>query len=275
MNPIKALARRLAFLALLGASVGLMLIGKLETVLVQEVRMVATDAAAPVLDFISQPVSVFVRYARDLHGLADLRAENERLRAENERLRRWRLLAQRLDGENEALRELLRLEPAPAVTVVSARVIADPGSAFVRAILINAGSRDGVATGQAVVSGQGLVGRVAQVGRRSARVVLITDLNSKLPVIVGEARRRAILAGDNSDFPRLQHIDSETPVADGDLVLTSGHGGVFPPGLPVGRIMGAAGGVVRVRALVDWHQLEFVRVIDRPREPAIETGMLE
>ena len=110
MNPIKALARRLAFLALLGASIGLMLIGKLETVLVEEVRTTVTDAAAPVLDFISRPVAVFAHYARSLHGLAELRSENGRLRAENERLRRWKLLAHRLEGENEALRELLRFD---------------------------------------------------------------------------------------------------------------------------------------------------------------------
>lgn len=274
MNPIKALARRLAFLAFLGAAVGLMLIGKLETVLVEEVRAAVTDVAAPVLDLISQPVSVFAHYARGLHRLAELKAENQRLRAENERLRRWQLHAQRLDGENEALRKLLRFKPEPAVTTVSARVIADTGSAFVRTVLINAGTREGVAAGQTVVNGQGLVGRVAQVASRSARVLLITDLKSKVPVIVGEVRRRAILAGDNSDLPRLEHVDGETPVANGDLVLTSGHGGVFPPGIPVGRVTGAKGGVVRVRALAAWDQLEFVRVVGRQEEP-FATGMLE
>ncbi len=274
MNPIKALARRLAFLAFLGAAVGLMLIGKLETVLVEEVRATVTDVAAPVLDLISQPVSVFAHYARGLHRLAELKAENERLRAENERLRRWQLHAHRLDSEIEALRQLLRFKPEPAVTMVSARVIADTGSAFVRTVLINAGTREGVAAGQTVINGQGLVGRVAQVASRSARVLLITDLKSKVPVIVGERRRRAILAGDNSDLPRLEHVDGEAPVANGDLVLTSGHGGVFPPGIPVGRVTGAKGGVVRVRALADWDQLEFVRVVGRQEEP-FATGMLE
>lgn len=274
MNPIKALARRLAFLACLGAAVGLMLIGKLETVLVEEVRAAVTDVAAPVLDLISQPVSIFVHYARGLHRLAELKADNERLRAENERLRRWQLHAQRLDGENEALRKLLHFKPEPAVTQVSARVIADTGSAFVRTVLINAGTREGVTAGQTVVNGQGLVGRVAQVANRSARVLLITDLKSKVPVIVGEGRRRAILAGDNSDLPRLEHVDGETPVANGDLVLTSGHGGVFPPGIPVGRVTGAKGGVVRVRALAAWDQLEFVRVVGPGEEP-FATGMLE
>lgn len=275
MNPIKALARRLAFLALIGASVGLMLIGKLETVLVEEVRAAITDAAAPVLELISQPVAYFTHFARGVQELSELKSENARLRAENERLRRWQLLAHRLDGENEALRRLLRFKPEPASTLVSARVIADTGSAFVKTVLINAGSRDGLAVGQTVMSGEGLIGRIAQVGRRSARVLLITDLKSKLPVIVGEARRRAILAGDNSDFPLLEHVDSEMPVANGDLVLTSGHGGMFPPGVPVGRVMGASGGVVRVRALADWHQLEFVRVVDYRLQTPIETGLLE
>ncbi len=259
---MKALVSRFAYAMLIAAAVGLMLLGKIEAVLVERARTHLTDAAAPLLDLLSRPVAHIAAIGETIGELATLREENARLRAENERLMRWWTIAQRLQGENRELRELLRLDPGPAATFVSARTIADTGGAFARTILVNVGARDGVTPRQVVIAGEGLVGRVQQVGERSARVLLITDLNSKIPVIVGEERRRAILAGDNSDRPRLTHIDGGATVRRGDLVLTSGHGGVFPPGLPVGIVADESGRGATVEPLVDWHRLEFVRVVD-------------
>ena len=142
-------------------------------------------------------------------------------------------------------------------------------------MLINAGSRDGLGRGQAAMTGHGLAGRVTAVGLQSARILLITDINSRVPVIVQSSRDRAILAGDNSRLPRLAFLPSNASVNSGDIIVTSGHGGIFPAGLPVGRVSRSDDGVVRVNPFVRFEKLEFVRVIDYlsvPPETSEEAG---
>jgi rod shape-determining protein MreC len=165
-------------------------------------------------------------------------------------------------GVHAALRDLNRMVPDPALNYVTARVVGDPGGTFVRTVLINAGARDGIAKGQAAVTGDGLAGRIAEVGQRSARVLLLTDINSRVPVLVGDARDRAVLAGDNSNTPGLLYLGPTAKVQVGDRVTTSGHGGVFPPGLPIGVVAGVSDKGIRVSPFVDWAHLEILRIVD-------------
>lgn len=275
--PLKAVLRRFVLMAFIGAAVALMLVGKIETVVIEELRMRATDAITPILDFLSRPVAGFAGAVESLDELATLRSENARLREENERLIHWQLLARRLEGENQSLRDLLRLKPGPPARHIAARVVADTGGAFARSVLVNAGTLDGVQQKQSVLSAEGLVGRVVQVGQRSARVLLITDLNSRVPVVVGDRRLHAILVGTNGDRPVLRYFVGDDEVADGDFVMTSGQGGVFPPGLPIGTVVrqGAdSGDNPEVMPLIDWHRLEFVRIVDFSGGLVTDTGTL-
>ena len=96
----------------------------------------------------------------------------------------------------------------------------------------------------------------------SARVLLLTDLNSRVPVLVGSNRDRAVLVGDNSAQPDIVYLEDDATVLLGDYVVTSGHGGVFPPGLPVGVVSRVADGIIEVNPFVDWEHLEVVRLVD-------------
>jgi rod shape-determining protein MreC len=154
------------------------------------------------------------------------------------------------------------LAPDGARHEVSAQVIGNSGGAFVRNVLVNAGSRDGVARGQAAVTGEGLVGRVAEVGERAARILLLNDLNSRIPVILESSRDRAVLAGDNSDEPRLLYLAATAKVKVGDRIVTGGAGGVFPPGLPVGVVAAVDGASVRVEPYAELPRLDYVRIVD-------------
>ncbi len=261
-TPIRAWAQRFAVLLLIGASFGLMLLGKADVVVIERARSTISDAVAPVLDAASRPVTSVAELLREGKELAALRAENAALRRENQRLEHWRTVAHRLEAENRALGELLNLAPKPETRYVTGRVVADSGGAFARSVLINAGRKQDVAKGQAALTGDGLAGRVAEVGRRSARILLITDINSRIPVVIQSTRQKAILAGDNSDMPRLRYLPDEAAVARGQRVVTSGHGGVFPPGLPVGRVVKVSDTNIRVRPRVDWNRMEYLRVVD-------------
>ncbi len=174
----------------------------------------------------------------------------------------WQAAALRLEAENKNLRDLLNYVPGPEPSFITARVIADTGGAFAHSLILNAGVRDGVAKGQAAMTGDGLVGRVAGAGSRSARILLITDLNSRIPVLVGTERIRAILAGNNSDRPRLIHLLSGETVSADDRIVTSGHGGAFPFGLPVGVVASVSDGGIGVEPYVERNRLEYVRLLD-------------
>lgn len=261
-SPLKAWASRFALLLLVGAAFGLMLIGRTNSFIVEETRAVVTDMVTPILNAVSQPVDTFSGVIDQAESLANLRSENLALKEQNARLMQWQIAARRLEAENVALRNLNHMVPDPAMSFVTARVVGDPGGAFVRTVLINAGERDGVEKGQAAVTGDGLAGRVAEVGQRSARVLLLTDINSRVPVVVGDARDRAVLAGDNTNSPELLYLGPTAKVQIGDRVTTSGHGGVFPPGLPIGVVSGITERGIRVSPLVDWDHTEVLRIVD-------------
>ena len=260
--PVKGWVQRFAFVLFIGAALGLMILGKTETRLIERLRVTITDLAAPVLEVLSHPAVAFTSAAEEMRQLIDLHGENQRLRAENTRLRRWHAVAQTLEQENIAYKELLNFVDDPHPAFITARVIGDAGGAFVRTVLLNAGSGDGVRDGQAVINADGLVGRVVETGQRTARILLLTDLNSRIPVVVEQTRVSAILAGDNSDEPRLAYLPVNAVIKPGERIVTSGHGGMLPPGLPVGVVAAVVDGVARVRPFVDWHTLEYMRVLD-------------
>ena len=261
-QPIKAWVQRSALLLLITAAVMLMLLGRTQDGLVQSARALVADTVSPILDFASRPISATVDALEGAQNLMALAKENAGLREANQRLRSWQAVAYRLEAENGALRDLLRMAPDPSTRYVTARVVADNGGTFVRSVLVNAGISEGVGQGQAAVTGEGLAGRVAQAGTRSAQVLLITDMNSRIPILVGAARDRAVLAGDNTGQPTMLYLEPRIEVQVGDRVVTSGHGGVFPPGLPIGQVTAITEEEIRVQTFVDWSHLEYLRLIE-------------
>ncbi len=259
---LKTLLQRFAFLSLIGLTFALMLIGKADTVLVERARDAVTDAVAPILRVMSEPASVVADFVNNLRELAAIREQNAELREQNARLLLWQSAAQRLEAENQSLRALTALVPEPSATFVTARVAADTGGAFAQSIIITAGQSSGVKKGQVVLAGEGLVGRVMQAGAYSARVLLITDINSRIPVLVGEAGNRAILAGDNGLRPRLLFLGNKSAAAPGDKVVTSGDAEAFPPGLPIGQVARVEEGGVEVEPFVVRDKIQHVRVAD-------------
>lgn len=230
--PVKAAAQRLALPMLVFAAGLLTVLGKADILLIDRVRVSVADALSPVLELVAEPVSSAAGLVAHVEDAFTVYHRNQELREENQRLLQWQEAARRLAAENAALRDLVKLVPEQAASSIAARVIANSGGAYMRNILVNAGVGDGVARGQAAVSGDGLVGRVSEVGQRTARILLLTDLNSHIPVRIERTGERALLDGDNSDRPRLVFLDPKTTTEPGDRIVTSGSGGVFPPAFP-------------------------------------------
>jgi rod shape-determining protein MreC len=260
--PLRAAMARFAFLTLVAGSFALMLLGKAEVVVVERARMALLDILAPVFGVISQPAEAVSGAIGEVGHVTHVYQENRVLREQVIRLEQWQEAARRLDAENQALRGLLNFPVDPQTRQVTGRVIGDSGGSFVRSILVAVGAERGVAKGQAALTGEGLVGRVSEVGERSSRVLLITDLNSRIPVVIESTRDRAVLAGDNTVRPRLLYLSPDARLSPGDRVLTSGHGGALPAGLPVGVISDVGERGVQVQPYVDWARLDYVRLLD-------------
>lgn len=261
-SPLKAWVQRFAFLMLVAAAVSLLVVGRTNLDAVSQARSAVTDAITPILALLTRPTDAMVEAIDSIRELGDLRAENARLREERERLLHWQSAARRLDAENRELRALLKLAPDPQIGFISARVVGDLGGAFVRSALVDAGTRDGAVKGQAVITGEGLAGRVLEVGNRASRILLLTDINSRIPVVIERTRDRGVVAGDNSELLRLLYLDPEVEVSVGDRVVTSGHGGAIVPGLPVGMVTEVGEREVKVQPFVDWDRLDYVRLVD-------------
>lgn len=249
-------------MALTLTAIALMALSEANSPFASRMRIQVVDAFTPILSAVSRPVESVSSWFGAFSTASALRAENARLRAEIEALRGTQVRAAQIESENRSLRALLGAPRMNEGRPIAARIIADSGRGFVRSFLIAAGTAHGVRRGLAVVTAEGLIGRVTEAGERSARVLLLVDLNSRISVRIQRNRTRAILAGDNTSAPRLLYLPQDTDVRPGDRVVTSGHDGVLPPGLPVGIVAASQGGYLRVRPHVSWSQIEFVRVID-------------
>ena len=260
---VRAAVQRFALGLLVIAAFGAMLVGKADTVLVEHARVLALDLASPVLEAIARPVAVANRTIADLKEFASLREENARLREENARLLAWQTAARRLENENEGLRGLANFREGPEASFITARIVGDSVSAYVRGALLNVGRKVGVAPGQAVVTGEGLAGRIAEVGDNSSRVLFVTDVNSRLPVLIERTRERAILAGDNSG-PASPHPAAEPRRACSAAIASSPRAtaAASRSASRSARWSRPARASVRVRPFADFSRLEFVRVVD-------------
>ncbi|TVS02709.1 MAG: rod shape-determining protein MreC [Rhodobacteraceae bacterium] len=251
------------------------LIWRIDSPRVEQFRMAVIDRVVPSFDWAMRPVARAVAMAENFRSYARIIEQNQELRRELQQMRAWREAALQLEQRNAQLLDLNQVRLDPQLTHVTGVVMADSGSPFRNSVLLNVGARDGVQDGWAVMDGLGLAGRVAGVGNRTARVVLLTDTASALPVVIQPSGQRAMLVGDTSAFPLLEFIESPDEVRPGDRVISSDDGGVFPAGLLVGEVVQTRDRRLRVRIAADYSRLEFLRVLrSRPVERITDTGAL-
>ncbi len=283
--PMRQALARLTLPVMIALAFGLMLLGKADALLADRARAALADALAPIYGMVAQPVATIRGTFEGATELLTLRSDNIRLREENRQLRRWQAAAMALDAENQTLKANLHWIPDPAPSYITARVVADAGGVYARAVLLSIGPNHSVAKGQIALDAGGLVGRVTEVGNRSARVLLITDMNSRIPVILENSRARAMLVGNNNTRPRLLYWPEGSPPAEGERVVTSAEANAFPAGLPVGVVHYTSNNVPEVEPFARLDRLEIVRIFNyalggllppeapgRPVEAAVRKG---
>lgn len=187
--------------------------------------------------------------------------ENRRLKTELAEMRQWRDRALDLQDQNERFKSLLGLRTNPPIPMASARVVADSRGPFANTRLADAGSDKGIEVGNPVLNERGLVGRVVGVAGGVSRVLLLTDIASRTPVMIDRTNARAILTGDGGPNPKLEYLRGVDPIQQGDRVVTSGDGGVVPRGLPVGAAVKGLDGRWRVVLFADQSSIDYIRIL--------------
>jgi rod shape-determining protein MreC len=260
--PLRQALARLSLPVMIAAAFGAMLLGKADALLAERARVALADLLTPIWAALREPVGAARDAVEEARHLLVLREENARLREENERLRRWQAAALALQAENDLLRAQTAYVPEAAPAFRTARVVADGGGTYARAVLIAAGPHHTVRKGQVALDERGFVGRVTEVGSRSARVLLVTDMNSRIPVTLEGSRARALLAGTNAARPRLQHWPEGVRPQEGERVVTSAETNAYPAGLPVGVVRWSEAGAPEVELFARLDRLDLVRLFD-------------
>jgi rod shape-determining protein MreC len=252
-------------LALLAAfAIALILIGKAQSNLFDRARAGMTDVASPALEAVRAPLAGFNHWLGNIGNVFSLYQENMRLKEENARLRQWQNTAIVLGDRVQRYQLLLHAVPDPTLSSVMARVIGRANRPFLQTMILDAGSAQGVKPGQAVIDARGMIGRIFLAGNHTAWVILLTDLNSRIPVTIEPGNIQAIMAGDNSTAPSLDLLSQNVVLKPGMQVVSSGDGGLLPPGLAIGTVVAdpSGGGGLRIALLADSGTSEDVNVVD-------------
>lgn len=237
----------------------------------------ASLALSPFQNTISWITDKFSSMIETVNDIMNVHEQNKQLQAEVEELRAKNLAASEFEAENQRLRALLGYkETATQFDLLVARVIGREASTWSSTIVINRGTADGVANDMAVVTAMGLVGHVSEAGINSSKVQLILDPRSSVGTLIQrpESRVAGIVEGDinNPTMPKMVNIPKNSDVIVGDIIVTSGFGGVYPKGIVVGRIkemQNEESGLLKfgiVETTVNFQKLEDVAVIVQSRE---------
>lgn len=230
-------------------------------------EQIIIEITAPIQRLITQTVNAIEGIWLKYFALVHLRGENVRLQSEINALRMENAQYRELVATNERLQKLLKFKKTINWPVLAAQVIGRDPSGWFESVIIDKGTNSGLKVNMPVVDAKGVVGRLVSVSPNYAKVLLIIDQNSAVDSLVQRSREKGILKGLSTELCKLDYVVKTSDIAQGDLVVTSGMGRVFPKGLPVGKVLEVSNipwklfKDIHVRPMVDFTKLEEVLVI--------------
>ena len=228
--------QKFSLFALLILSLVLLFVDTLETKPLNHFRSFVKDVIYRGSVMVSFPSKGFKIVASTVEDHINVFNENIKLKGENAQLKEQIYDPSFLILENKQLRRLIDEQVTSSANLVSSRVILDKQSPYLNSFIINSGSNRKIKNGMAVLDGKNFVGRIVDVNFFSSRVLLVTDLNSKIPVIIEPSGYHAILSGHGKSEPTLEYLPKNHKVQLGNKVYTSGKEGIFTPGIPIGEV---------------------------------------
>ena len=225
--------------------------------LVKTTRGFINDIVYRVTYLASAPTRLFPSVNKSIANHFNLKKENDELRKVIEGYKALDLNLEYISNENKNLKKVLDTEDVKKVSdIVLAKVLVDRNSPFLKSIIINKGSKEGIIKGMPVTQNKYLVGRIVETNYLSSRVLLLNDLNSRIPVTFDTSSTQAILSGNGTRKPSLEYLPENYKFVDGITVFASGKDGIFNAGTPIGKTRESG----EVKLFVDPNQLSFVTV---------------
>jgi rod shape-determining protein MreC len=242
------------------------LVGKAQSSVFDHARAIFSDWTSPLLESVRGPVKAVSNWTGGVGNYFDVYQENLRLKEDNARLRQWQNAALVLEQRVKRYQLLLNAVPDPSLGAVTAHVIGRANRPFLNTMILDAGKAQSVKPGEAVVDARGMIGRIFLAGDHTSWVILLTDLNSRIPVAIEPGNIQAIMTGDNTAAPSLETLGQGVQLKEGDQVVTSGDGGLLPSGLQIGTVA-ADGNIFRAVLLSDAGTSDDVRILNLKAPP--------
>ena len=227
----------------------------------RSIRNTISNTFTPVMSLLMEPVNYINNGLNYLNELEEIHEQNLALKEEIEELREYKKMISVYQLENDRFRKLLKYNTRLEKSFITARIIGDTGGLYSRSLLINRGSSVGVKDSQGVMASGSLLGRTAQTAYNSSRVLLLSDINSAIPVYIEGAKQNAMLVGDSTKQPVLKFIRRIYKLEIGQNVITSGHGGLFPPGIPIGEVVEINRQTAKIKLYVNAGDTSYIRIV--------------
>ena len=255
----KGTKQRFSLFALIILSIIFLFVETIETKPLNYLRSFIKDTIYRGSLVVSIPFKSFDNIAEYLDEHINLYNNYSKLKIENSELKNNISKSDFLELENTQLRKLIDEQVSSSSNLVSARIMLDKQSPYLNSLIINTGGNKNIKNGMAVLDGKNFIGRIVDVNFFSSRVLLVSDLNSKIPVISEPSAHHAILTGHGENVLSLEYLPENHNIRDGDKVYTSGKEGIFSPGIPVG-VVKIEKDIIRVLLFSDLSQITFINV---------------
>ncbi len=255
--------QRFSLIALILFSIFIIVLGKYNFKGINFLKLSIKEVVYRTTFIVSVPENFVISSYQTINDHFSLYSNYKNLKKDYESLKATKLNADFLKSENEALKSKID-DVSTQSSELLAKVIIDKKSPFLRSVIVNRGSKDNVILGMAVLDGKFLVGKVVEVNYSTSRVLLLSDLNSKIPVSIEPNGVQSILSGSGSNFGEIQYIKEDYQLDSDFEIFTSGSGGIFRSGIPIGKtILNAGSGLdtVKVKFHSDFSQLRLVKIV--------------
>lgn len=226
------------------------------------VSMGFVSVSLPVVKFAAFPFNAAINILVDFDDLVDAKKENKVLKEENEKLRNFYIKSLNINRENKELKDTLRFVTTKSSSFKVARIIGRSHQMFNQTLFIDAGKNRGIKEGSLVTGNSGVIGRISQVGENQSRLILVTDANSRIPILASKARVRGILAGNNSSTMDILYLQKNHSIKQGDWIFTSGDGDTLPSGLLIGVVTKVDKAYAAVEMAENINNADIVTILD-------------
>ena len=257
----KSNKQRFSLVALIIFSVVLIVLSRINFPAINYLKIGLNEVVYRVSFIVSLPEQQLNRSLIAINNHLNLYNDHDQLKEKFKSLRGKELDNEYLKFENERLRKIID-EYIINTDELVAKVLLDKESPFLRSIILNKGSKDKIRIGMAVLDGPYLVGKVVEVNYAASRVLLISDLNSKIPVILEPGDIQSIMSGSGKNKGQIQYFKTENTLNEKKIVFTSGSGGIFKSGIPIGEFNSGE----EIKFFSDLSQLTFVKVVSFNKE---------